>query len=419
MLYQTIIFSTEHFNVAIPQMPHIDRIDGGHIIIAYKYNDYKTYEDLRYELGFELSKLAIISGKALKSVMLLSGIFIERLNYQINGNWSDSCCDDACPLHLHIYGRVRNSVSQTFGQALFFPDRSTGFYNNFQPLRNEEITSIRRYIELQYQDCPNLDFKNKSFSERAKYYKISRSEDYRLTNAIEKIITTSPGRDVVEIGAGQGSYSNAFLKRGFNVISVEPSTEMQHNSPYKSLRYITSSAEDIALPNNSADAVIVINAIHHFIDVDSSLKEIKRVLRPGGQFIVFTIILEVASKLWLFDYWPSLYDVLAKNYLPFHSLVEKLTASFDAEPNCNTFEIPSDFNDEFAAALWKRPYLFFDNNHVQGSYSLSHIDESDFKSGLYRLRKDLDNGTWNQKYSDMIKRDSLDVGGRIITVKYE
>jgi hypothetical protein len=49
-------------------------------------------------------------------------------------------------MHVHIYGRAKFSKSQKFGQALFFPDPGSDFYDNFEPLNEKDIKEIRAEI---------------------------------------------------------------------------------------------------------------------------------------------------------------------------------------------------------------------------------------------------------------------------------
>lgn len=73
------------------------------------------------------------------------GLEIERINYQENGNWS--YLDGTKPtFHLHLYGRTRNAKSQKWGEALYFPNPTTSFYDDFEPFNDEDIQAIKNEI---------------------------------------------------------------------------------------------------------------------------------------------------------------------------------------------------------------------------------------------------------------------------------
>jgi SAM-dependent methyltransferase len=92
-----------------------------------------------------------------------------------------------------------------------------------------------------------------------------------------------PGRTVVDLAAGTGKLTRPLLATGARVIAVEPSEGMlavlRRRAP--EAEAMTGTAEDIPLPDGSADALVVAQAFHWFAN-DSALREIHRVLRPGG-----------------------------------------------------------------------------------------------------------------------------------------
>jgi SAM-dependent methyltransferase len=89
-----------------------------------------------------------------------------------------------------------------------------------------------------------------------------------------------PGRTVVDLAAGTGKLTRPLAALGCEVIAVEPLDEMRAaiGAPARAL---DGTAEDIPLPDDSADAVTVGQAFHWF-DGAAALAEIERVLRPGG-----------------------------------------------------------------------------------------------------------------------------------------
>lgn len=150
---KTVIFSTQHFQVESWDEPHIDRNDGGHLVILPK----ARVEDrtcLSLEEATELMKLTIVVGAAMTTALKAGGIDIGRINYQDNGNWG-VFSKDGPYLHIHLYGRAQSAKIQTFGEALHFPNPNTDFYDTNRPLTDadhrtivEEISKIRNQWEL-------------------------------------------------------------------------------------------------------------------------------------------------------------------------------------------------------------------------------------------------------------------------------
>jgi ubiquinone/menaquinone biosynthesis C-methylase UbiE len=51
------------------------------------------------------------------------------------------------------------------------------------------------------------------------------------------------------------------------------------------VRYLAGAAEAIPLPDGSASVVWSIATVHHWSDVDAGLREVRRVLLPGGRLV--------------------------------------------------------------------------------------------------------------------------------------
>jgi ubiquinone/menaquinone biosynthesis C-methylase UbiE len=91
-------------------------------------------------------------------------------------------------------------------------------------------------------------------------------------------------RDVVDLGAGTGKLTRSLVALGHRVTAVEPSVEMlgQLRSAVPGAIAIEGVAESIPLADRSADVVTAAQAFHWF-DKPVALREIARVLRPGGR----------------------------------------------------------------------------------------------------------------------------------------
>lgn len=141
------IFETDDYSVVTLQKPHIDREDGGHILIVLKNMDYIQFSRIPTNTAEKLAKIASIAGNAMERALVENGIDIGLINYQINGNWAVSSADPV-PIHIHLYGRAKSSNRQKYGEALFLPLPSTGFYDCFTGINSSDIEKIRAYIAI-------------------------------------------------------------------------------------------------------------------------------------------------------------------------------------------------------------------------------------------------------------------------------
>ena len=90
--------------------------------------------------------------------------------------------------------------------------------------------------------------------------------------------------DVVDLGAGTGKLTRSLVTLGHRVTAVEPLAEMIEHLRVAApeATAVQGGAEAIPLPAGSADVVAVAQAFHWF-DHGPALREIARVLRPGGR----------------------------------------------------------------------------------------------------------------------------------------
>ncbi|CAN3127600.1 class I SAM-dependent methyltransferase [Mycobacterium sp. smrl_JER01] len=91
-------------------------------------------------------------------------------------------------------------------------------------------------------------------------------------------------RDVLDLGAGTGKLTTRLVERGLDVVAVDPIPEMLEllSTSLPETPALLGTAEEIPLPDNSVDAVLVAQAWHWF-DPVRAVKEVTRVLRPGGR----------------------------------------------------------------------------------------------------------------------------------------
>ncbi|HEX6445516.1 MAG TPA: class I SAM-dependent methyltransferase [Streptosporangiales bacterium] len=103
-----------------------------------------------------------------------------------------------------------------------------------------------------------------------------------------------PGEHVVEVGYGPGALVAALLRAGATVTGVDPSAEMRDmarrrnaaavRDGYADLR--TGTAEQTALPDAAADAVVSVNNVPMWSDLAAGMAELRRITRPGGRVVV-------------------------------------------------------------------------------------------------------------------------------------
>lgn len=120
-----------------------------------------------------------------------------------------------------------------------------------------------------------------SFGEEAAAYE--RGRPSYPPEAIDWLLQEG-ARNVLDLGAGTGKLTVRLVERGLDVIAVDPIPEMLEvlSRSLPDTPALLGSAEDIPLPDDSVDSVLVAQAWHWF-DPERAVKEVARVLRPGGR----------------------------------------------------------------------------------------------------------------------------------------
>ena len=119
---------------------------------------------------------------------------------------------------------------------------------------------------------------------------------------------------VLDIGSGMGGFLVAATLNGMHAVGVEPSAEYCRLTRLRGLRHgltarvIRGVGEALPCPDASFDIVLAQDILEHVRDPDTTMREMKRVLAPGGVALV-TVINRLAWR-------DPHYHLLAVNWLP-------------------------------------------------------------------------------------------------------
>jgi ubiquinone/menaquinone biosynthesis C-methylase UbiE len=98
------------------------------------------------------------------------------------------------------------------------------------------------------------------------------------------------GDSVVDVGCGPGVAVRYAARLGATVTGVDPAPVMLRTARLltrgsEKVRYVKGTAENIPLSVGSVSVVWSIATVHHWSDIDSGLREVRRVLLPGGRLV--------------------------------------------------------------------------------------------------------------------------------------
>ena len=115
------------------------------------------------------------------------------------------------------------------------------------------------------------------------YEKWFNKHKYVYESELEAVRHFIPqGKKGIEIGIGTGRFAIPFgIKEG-----VEPSGIMRYFAINKGLEAYKGIAEELPLSDKSYDFALMVTTICFIDDIQKAFSEVKRVLKPGGSFII-------------------------------------------------------------------------------------------------------------------------------------
>ncbi|PIR72399.1 MAG: hypothetical protein COU42_01470 [Candidatus Nealsonbacteria bacterium CG10_big_fil_rev_8_21_14_0_10_36_24] len=178
-------------------------------------------------------------------------------------------------------------------------------WSDFKPLFNEferlfkgpgrllteipdlNLKKLKDYYEKKAINGPNVieqTFKSSKFYKRIFY-----------SNRVDKVmemLDIEPQDKILELACGEGYYTRQIAAVTLNLIATDISQHYLDKSksynPYKIIDYACCPVEELPFADNSFDKILMSEVIEHLLDWRSGIKEIKRVLKPGGKLIITT-----------------------------------------------------------------------------------------------------------------------------------
>lgn len=229
-------------------------------------------------------------------------------------------------------------------------------------------------------------------------YADRRQPDPRIAAAIVRAL--GDARTVVNVGAGAGSYEPADR----DVVAVEPSSVMlgQRSNRASCVRGI---AEALPFADGTFDAAMAVLTIHHWSDWRRGLAEMQRV---AGRTVVLTYDTDEGSRLWLFDYFPAMLERDRERMPALDAVREALGG--ESTPVL----VPHDCTDGFLGAYWREPHAYFDDNVRLRMSGFAMLAPAELEEGLAALAADLRSGAWEARYGELLGRQDVDLGYRLI-----
>lgn len=182
-----------------------------------------------------------------------------------------------------------------------------------------------------------------------------------LKNKLNLINSLQPAKGrILDIGAGTGDFLNVAKQNGWETIGVEPSDKAKAIALKKEVPFVEETA---SLESHSFDVITMWHVLEHVPDLDSQIKELKRLLKPNGSLIVAVPNFKSFDAKYYGAYWAA-YDVP----IHFWHFSKKAIQSLFEKENIQLVKVlPMKF-DSFYVSLLSEKYKSGKMNFIKASF---------------------------------------------------
>jgi len=161
------------------------------------------------------------------------------------------------------------------------------------PNYDTRIKASKDYVATLQEDYYQyLFYKPYDFSPgNATYYSLI----YNLLNILHAM-QIRPGGRVLEVGSGPGWVTEILISQGYQVDAIEPSEDFikiaeervryhikhHHLEDHRRAMFHCTTIEECSFPDESFDAILFFDVLHHVVDEVKCLAQCFRLLTPGG-----------------------------------------------------------------------------------------------------------------------------------------
>ncbi|HYI35028.1 MAG TPA: methyltransferase domain-containing protein [Thermoleophilaceae bacterium] len=118
--------------------------------------------------------------------------------------------------------------------------------------------------------------------------------DLVIRPSLDSLAAKAPGREAADVGCGTGLVTVELAARGFRVRGIDHSPEMlsyahsriDRDGYADRVELVTGDVRQLPWDDASIDLLTCQGVLHHLTELDQTVAECARVLRPGGRFFI-------------------------------------------------------------------------------------------------------------------------------------
>jgi len=152
----------------------------------------------------------------------------------------------------------------------------------------QQLGTDRSFVQEQYSDADRLRIRIET------HERYSQDDTERILDNAVQALCLSPGVQVLDVGCGAGGWHPRIAAAGATIVGVDLMPGMIREAQVLGASLepppVFAQGDAQALPFGAAtfDRVLCAGVLYHVPDVEHALREMRRVLRPGGRAVIST-----------------------------------------------------------------------------------------------------------------------------------
>ncbi len=229
------------------------------------------------------------------------------------------------------------------------------------------------------------------YNQIGKVYDSTRRADPYITSRLVKHLKLDPEKRYLDVACGTGNYTSALAAKGGSWFGVDQSSGMIEKARQKSDAVNWQIANVTSLPfgENSFGGAVCTLAIHHFPELFTPFREVRRVL-AGGTFVIFTSTPEQTGNYWLAEYFPDAIRRSAEQMLNLETIIENLRGAGFTKIETENYSVKEDLEDRFLYSGKFKPEIYLEDRIRANISTFSLLAETgETEEGLSKLASDI------------------------------